>query len=72
MGIKYDIYDRSFYPAIFHIAEKGGFWIFTIPAGCTVVEAHLISVYIYRNFLLMMMGDYLLTENVQDVHKCKI
>lgn len=39
-----------------------GLLLFTILAVYTVVEAHLISVYIGRNFLLMMMGYYLLTD----------
>ncbi|MBD5505074.1 MAG: hypothetical protein HDR09_15425 [Lachnospiraceae bacterium] len=39
-----------------------GLLLFTILAVYNVVEAHLISVYIGRNFLLMMMGYYLLTE----------
>lgn len=32
--------------------------VFTVLAVYTVVEAHLVSVYIGRNFLLMMMGSY--------------
>ncbi|MDE6737920.1 MAG: hypothetical protein K2K07_02355, partial [Lachnospiraceae bacterium] len=39
-----------------------GLLLFTILAVYNVVEAHLISVYIGRNFLLMMMGYYLLTD----------
>lgn len=36
-----------------------GIWLFVILAIYTVVEAHLISVYLGRNFLLMIMGYYL-------------
>ena len=39
-----------------------GLLLFTTLAVYTVVEAHLISVYIGRNFLLMMTGYYLLTD----------
>lgn len=39
-----------------------GLWMLVILAVYTVVEAHLISVYIGRNFLLMMMGSYLLAD----------
>lgn len=39
-----------------------GLLLFATLAVYTVVEAHLISVYIGRNFLLMMEGYYLLTE----------
>ena len=38
--------------------------VFTILTIYTVVEAHLISVYIGRNFMLMMMGYYLLPATV--------
>lgn len=36
-----------------------GLLLFTVLAIYTVVEAHLVSVYLGRNFLLMMMGYYL-------------
>ena len=39
-----------------------GLVIFVIMAVYTVAEAHLISVYIGRNFLLMMMGGYFFGE----------
>ena len=39
-----------------------GMVIFTVLAIYSVVEAHLFSVYIGRNFLLMMMGDYFLCD----------
>ncbi|MBD5509396.1 MAG: hypothetical protein HDR05_15500 [Lachnospiraceae bacterium] len=44
--------------------DAGGLLLFTTFAVYTVVEAHLISVYIGRNYLLMMMGYYLLTEDI--------
>lgn len=40
--------------------DAGGLLVFTVLAVYTVVEAHLVSVYLGRNFLLMMMGVYLL------------
>lgn len=41
-----------------------GLVLFVMFAVYTVVEAHLISVYIGRNYLLMMMGYYLLPEDI--------
>lgn len=41
-----------------------GLVLFVTFAVYTVIEAHLISVYIGRNYLLMMMGYYLLTEDI--------
>ncbi len=43
-----------------------GLVLFVLFAVYTVVEAHLISVYIGRNYLLMMLGAYLLTEKKQN------
>lgn len=43
-----------------------GLVLFVLFAVYTVAEAHLISVYIGRNYLLMMMGAYLLTEKKQN------
>ena len=43
-----------------------GLVLFVLFSVYTVVEAHLISVYIGRNYLLMMMGAYLLTEKKQN------
>lgn len=41
--------------------DAGGLLVFVILTVYTVVEAHLVSVYIGRNFLLMMMGYYFTT-----------
>ena len=43
-----------------------GLVLFVLFAVYTVVEAHLISVYIGRNYLLMMAGVYLLTAEKQN------
>lgn len=44
-----------------------GLLLFTIFAVYTVIEAHLVSVYLGRNYLLMMMGYYLVSrEAVQN------
>lgn len=43
-----------------------GLVLFVLFAVYTVVEAHLISVYIGRNYLLMVMGAYLLTVEKQN------
>lgn len=40
-----------------------GLVIFTALAVYTVIEAHLVSVYIGRNFLLMIMGSYFFTDS---------
>ena len=40
-----------------------GLVLFVLFAVYTVVEAHLISVYIGRNYLLMLLGGYLLSED---------
>lgn len=42
-----------------------GLVLFVMFAVYTVIEAHLISVYIGRNYLLMMMGCYLLPEDIR-------
>lgn len=47
-----------------------GLLVFTILAIYTVVEAHLISVYIGRNFLLMMMGYYLMSAKSPECFDC--
>ena len=44
---------------IYKEKDACGLLLFTVLAIYTVVEAHLISVYIGRNYLLMMMGYYL-------------
>ncbi|MCH5255779.1 MAG: hypothetical protein J1D87_00740 [Lachnospiraceae bacterium] len=44
-----------------------GLVIFTILTIYTVVEAHLISVYIGRNFILMMMGSYFLQDRENEI-----
>lgn len=41
-----------------------GLVLFVMFAVYTVIEAHLISVYIGRNYLLMMLGCYLLPEDI--------
>lgn len=42
-----------------------GMLVFVMLAVYTVMEAHLISVYLGRNFLLMMMGYYLTSVNTE-------
>lgn len=44
---------------IYRRKDACGLVMFVVLAVYTVVEAHLVSVYIGRNFLLMMMGSYL-------------
>jgi len=40
-----------------------GLVIFTVLAVYSVMEAHLFSVYVGRNFLLLMMGSYFFPES---------
>lgn len=51
---------------IYRKRDACGLLMFATLAVYTVVEAHLISVYIGRNFLLMMMGYYLLTVEEEE------
>lgn len=44
---------------IYRRRDACGLMVFVILSVYTVVEAHLVSVYLGRNFLLMMMGSYL-------------
>lgn len=46
-----------------------GLVLFVTFAIYTVVEAHLVSAYIGRNYLLMMMGVYLTTEKIKKTGK---
>lgn len=48
-----------------------GLVLFATFAVYTVVEAHLISAYVGRNYLLMMMGSMLCCEKVQDRRRTK-
>lgn len=48
-----------------------GLVLFVTFAVYTVVEAHLISAYVGRNYLLMMMGTMLCCEKVQDRRRTK-
>lgn len=61
-GVLYVIAQLALLWKLWRRKDACGLLLFTILAVYTVVEAHLISVYIGRNFLLMMMGYYLLTD----------
>ncbi|MDE7258445.1 MAG: hypothetical protein K2N77_04290, partial [Lachnospiraceae bacterium] len=61
-GVIYVIAQLALLWKLWKKKDACGLLMFTILAVYTVVEAHLISVYIGRNFLLMMMGYYLLTD----------
>ena len=61
-GVIYVIAQLALLWKLWKKKDACGLLLFTILAVYTVVEAHLISVYIGRNFLLMMMGYYLLTD----------
>ncbi|MCM1211536.1 MAG: hypothetical protein NC318_08025 [Blautia sp.] len=57
-GILYCIANFALLWQFYRKKDASGLVIFTILAVYSVVEAHLFSVYIGRNFLLMMMGSY--------------
>ena len=56
-GILYLAAQLVFLRKLYKRRDACGLVVFTVLAVYTVVEAHLISVYIGRNFLLMMMGS---------------
>lgn len=56
-GILYLAAQLVFLRKLYRCRDACGLVVFTVLAVYTVVEAHLISVYIGRNFLLMMMGS---------------
>lgn len=56
-GILYLAAQFVFLRKLYRRRDACGLVVFTVLAVYTVVEAHLISVYIGRNFLLMMMGS---------------
>lgn len=58
-GIVYLLVLAAFLWKLYRRRDACGLVVFTVLAVYTVVEAHLISVYIGRNFMLMMMGSCL-------------
>lgn len=58
-GILYIIVCLVFLRKLFKHRDACGLLVFAALAVYTVIEAHLVSVYLGRNFLLMMMGYYL-------------
>lgn len=60
-GIVCLLVQAAFLWQLYRRKDACGLVVFTVLAVYTVVEAHLVSVYIGRNFLLMMMGSYLFT-----------
>lgn len=65
-GVIYVIAQLALLWKIYRKKDACGLLMFATLAVYTVVEAHLISVYIGRNFLLMMMGYYLLTVEEEE------
>lgn len=57
-GIVYLLAQLALWRQFYRRKDACGLIMFTILAVYTVVEAHLISVYIGRNFLFMVMGSY--------------
>lgn len=66
-GILYVLVCLIFLRKLYKRGDACGLFVFTTLAVYTVIEAHLVSVYLGRNFLLMMMGYYLTSaDSVQD------
>lgn len=57
-GILYVLASLGFVWQLYKKRDACGLLVFAILAVYTTIEAHLVSVYIGRNFLLMMMGYY--------------
>lgn len=70
-GILYLMVQLVFLWKLYKQRDACGLLVFTILTIYTVVEAHLISVYIGRNFMLMMMGYYLLPTAVTGEPKAR-
>ncbi len=68
-GIMYLLAHLALLWRIYRRKDACGLAVFTVLAVYTVVEAHLVSFYIGRNFLLMMMGWYffpVIPDSVED------
>ena len=68
-GIVYLLAHLALLWRIYRRKDACGLAVFTVLAVYTVVEAHLVSFYIGRNFLLMMMGWYffpVIPDSVED------
>ena len=61
-GILYCIASLALLWKFYKEKDAFGLVIFTVMTIYTVVEAHLFSIYIGRNFMLMMMGAYFLQD----------
>lgn len=59
-GLLYVLAQLALLWKMYRRRDACGLVVFVVMAVYTVVEAHLISVYIGRNFLMMMMGSYFL------------
>lgn len=62
-GILYCIANLALLWGFYKKKDAFGLVIFTVMTIYTVVEAHLFSIYIGRNFMLMMMGCYFFQDN---------
>ena len=62
-GVLYVIACLLFLRQLYKHRDACGLLLFTTLAVYTVIEAHLVSVYLGRNFLLMMMGYYLTSSD---------
>ena len=67
-GILYLAFSLGLLWRLYRRGDACGLLVFVILAVYTTIEAHLISVYIGRNFLLMMMGYYYGTAFPDDDH----
>lgn len=68
-GILYCIACAALLWQFYRKRDAFGLVVFTVLAVYSVMEAHLFSVYIGRNFLLMMMGSYFLPSSEERMDK---
>lgn len=65
-GILYCIASLALLWKFYKNKDAFGLAVFAVMAVYTVVEAHLFSIYIGRNFMLMMMGSYFLQDEAAE------
>lgn len=64
-GFIYIVFCLAFWHKLYKRKDACGLLVFTVLAIYTVIEAHLISVYLGRNFMLMMVGYYITCRGLE-------
>ena len=59
------VFCLAFWQKLYKRKDACGLLVFTVLAIYTVIEAHLISVYLGRNFMLMMVGYYITCRGLE-------